>query len=180
MSNCWRETIALPGIRVLQCRSLCIYRPQGSHCYNRPILGSWRGGRPQGPALLNFLKLSIFSFVECLSPFTHLNPWWLSAVFVCVGVCTTQTSIQGCQLNTEDLCAHLHDCHVWLVVPLHKGTQFRVSGDWKPACALGAFYLIPAEGPCALVTALCNTQLDGTKACTCTWSICETCTADKL
>ena len=78
-------------------------------------------------------------------------------MFVCGGVCTTQTGIQVCQLNTEDLGARLPDCHVWLVVPLHKGTQLRVSGDWKPACALGALYQIPAEGPCALVMALCNT-----------------------
>lgn len=158
VSNCQRETIALPGIRILQCQSLYLLLvPKVPIGYNIPILGSWKWGKESG-----------FSFALCETlcfPF-----WWISFFFlfssvfdnsyslvcVCVGIYHTISCtgmLVKCVKIFVLLC--LTAVYLYLVVPLHKGA--KLSGDWKPAWALGALCLIPTEGPSALVMVLYNT-----------------------
>lgn len=67
---------------------------------------------------------------------------------VCVWVCATQTGMQVCTLNSEDLVC-LTAVRGWLC-PCTEA-RLRISAfDREPACALGAVYLIPAEGPVPL------------------------------
>lgn len=99
-SSCWRDRSFIRNQEFCDVEASLSLVPKIPSDNDSPILGSWRVGRPQGPILFNFLKLCIFSFDEYLH-LLSLDGFPVLAVYV--WVCTAQTGMQVCTLNSEDL-----------------------------------------------------------------------------